>query len=68
MRLRMQELLPADLKARIPEFSVAQLVSLRFAGDGELPELARKVLDEKLEDRKKIKKLIRNWQADLLRA
>lgn len=68
MRLRLQQLLPQDLKARIPEFTVNQLVALRFAGDAELPELARKVLDEKLNDRKAIKKLIRNWQPDYLRA
>jgi len=68
MRLRLQQLLPPELKARIPEFTLAQLVSLRFASDAELPELARKVLDEKLNDRKAIKKLIRNWQPDYLRA
>jgi len=68
MRLRLQQLLPQELKARIPEFTLAQLVSLRFASDAELPELARKVLDEKLNDRKAIKKLIRNWQPDYLRA
>ena len=68
MRLRMQQLLPADLRPRIPEFSVGQLVALRFASDQELPELARKVLDEKIEDRKAIKKLVKNWQPDFLRA
>jgi Family of unknown function (DUF6526) len=68
MRLRLAGVLPADLCSRIPEFTVAQLVSLRFAGDAELPALARKVLDEKLNDRKAIKKLIKNWQADYLRA
>lgn len=68
MRLRLQQLLQADLRSRIPEFTVNQLVSLRFASDAELPELARKVLDEKLNDRKAIKKLIRNWQPDFLRA
>jgi hypothetical protein len=68
MQLRMQQLLPADLKPRIPEFTVAQLVSLRFASDAELPGLARKVLDEKMNDRKAIKKMIQNWQPDLLRA
>jgi hypothetical protein len=68
MRLRLQQLLPQDLTPRIPEFTLAQLVSLRFASDAELPELARKVLDEKLNDRKAIKKLIRNWQPDYLRA
>jgi hypothetical protein len=68
MRLRLQELLPADLRGRISEFTVNQLVSLRFASDGELPALARKVLDEKLNDRAQIKKMIRDWQPDLLRA
>lgn len=68
MRLRLQQALPPDLRARIPELEVGQLVALRFAGDAELPELARKVLDEKLTDRKAIKKLIRDWQPDFLRA
>jgi hypothetical protein len=68
MRIRLQELLPADLRPRIQEFTVGQLVSLRFASDAELPELARKTLDEKIADRKSIKKMIRNWQPDHLRA
>jgi len=68
MRLRMQQVLPAELRTRIPEFTVSQLVSLRFASDSELPGLAQKVLDEKLTDRKAIKKMIHNWQPDLLRA
>lgn len=68
MRLRMAALLPADLRLRIPEFTVGQLVGLRFAGDAELPGLARKVLDEKLNDRKAIKQLIKDWQGDYLRA
>lgn len=68
MRLRMQQALPQDLRGRISEFTVGQLVSLRFASDAELPALARKVLDEKLTDRKTIKKLVRDWQPDLLRA
>jgi hypothetical protein len=67
-RLRLERLLPADLKGRIPEFDVDQLVSLRFASDAELPHLARKVLDEKLTDRKVIKKMIRTWRPDFLRA
>jgi hypothetical protein len=68
MRLRMQELLSAELRPRIPEFSVNQLVALRFASDAELPALAKKVLDEKLNDRKAIKKMIRDWQPDFVRA
>jgi uncharacterized protein DUF6526 len=67
-RLRFMRLLPADLHPRINEFTVSQLVSLRFAGDAELPALARKVLDEKLTGRKAIKQLIQNWRPDHLRA
>jgi hypothetical protein len=68
MRLRLASLLPAEMRSRIPEFTVAQLVSLRFASDEELPALARKVLEEKMNNRKAIKKLIKNWQPDELRA
>ncbi len=67
-RLRMEKLLPADLQPRIGEFSRGQLVSLRFASDAELPALARKVLTDKIEDRKAIKQLVQNWRADYLRA
>jgi hypothetical protein len=67
-RLRYQRLLPADLRPRIEEFTVAQLVSLRFASDAELPALARKVFDEKLNERKAIKRLVRDWKPDYLRA
>jgi hypothetical protein len=68
MRLRLAGLLPADLQTHIPEFTVDQLVSLRFASDAELPGLARKVLDDKLTDRKSIKRLIKDWQSDYMRA
>ena len=67
MQVRLRHLLPADLQSRIGEMTLAQLVSLRFAGDAELPALTRRVLDEKLTDRKTIKKLITSWQADSLR-
>lgn len=68
MRLRLRELLPSDLVPRIAEFTPGQLVALRFAGDRELPALARRVLDERLHDKKAIKQLIADWQADHLRA
>jgi hypothetical protein len=66
--MRLQQVLPVGLRPRIPEFTVGQLVSLRFASDEELPALAQKVLDDKITDRKAIKQMIRNWQPDLLRA
>ena len=68
MQLRLARLLPADMQPRIAEFTVNQLVSLRFAGDEELPALARQVIQEKLSDRKAIKRRIKNWQGDFLRA
>jgi hypothetical protein len=68
MQLRMQGVLPLNLRPRIPEFTVNQLVALRFASDAELPALAGKVLGENLNDRKTIKRMIQNWQADDQRA
>ena len=67
-RLRMERLLPADVKPRIEEFTAAQLVGLRFASDRDLPELARKVLSDKIQGTKAIKLMVRNWRADYLRA
>lgn len=67
-RQRMSRLLPEDLKGRIEEFSPRQLVALRFASDGELPELARKVLADKITNGKTIKQMVKHWRADYLRA
>ena len=66
-RLRMQELLPDDLKERINDYTTDQLIALRFAGDLELCGLARKVLDENITDRKTIKQIIQNWRPDYQR-
>jgi len=68
MRLRLEQVLPPDLKSRIPQFTVNQLVAMRFASDAELPDLARQVVDEKIDNRKSIKQLIKTWKADYLRA
>ena len=67
-RLRYERVLPADLQARCGELTVGQIVALRFACDAELPALARKVLDEKLTERKAIKQLIKTWRPDYQRA
>jgi hypothetical protein len=67
-RLRYERVLPAELKPRIGEFTIDQLVSLRFASDAELPALARKVLDEKMSERKAIKQMVKTWKPDYLRA
>jgi hypothetical protein len=66
-RIRCERLLPEDLKPRIGEFTTVQMVGLRFASDAELPSLARKVLDGKVNDRKAIKQMVQNWRADYQR-
>ena len=68
MRLRLRELLPADLKSRIEDLTRGQLVALRFASDAELPALVRDVLAGKLKTKKEIKRRVRDWQGDWLRA
>jgi Family of unknown function (DUF6526) len=66
MRLRLQPLLPADLNARSNDLTVPQLVALRFASDGEMTELVRTVLKDGTKPAD-IKKMIKNWQPDLVR-
>jgi hypothetical protein len=63
-RMRMERLLPEDLRPQIPSFTTEQLIALRFASDPELPELARRVLAERMSDRKSIKAAIREWRPD----
>jgi hypothetical protein len=67
MRLRMREILPADMHPRIPEITREQYVGLRFASDAELPALVRKVLAGELKTTNEIKKQIAQWQGDYLR-
>ncbi len=66
-RERLARLAKEPLRSRIAELSPGQLVALRFASDAELPELAQKVLDGDIRDRKAIKQMIRDWRADTLR-
>ena len=68
MFLRMERVLPPELRSRISDFTVGQLIALRFASDEELPELARRVLADNLTERKAIKRMIKHWNPDTLRA
>jgi hypothetical protein len=67
MRLRLHEILPADLKARVNDLTRQQLVALRFADDAEMAGLMREVLAGSLTSQKAIKEKVKNWQGDFLR-
>ena len=67
MRLRLKEILPADLKSRIDELTRDQFVALRFASDAEMPDLMREVLTNNIRNRDEIKRRVRNWVPDYLR-
>lgn len=68
MRLRLREVLPPGLHPRITDFTPAQLVAMRFASDAELPDLAVAVLRDHIHNKKVIKQMIKDWNADHLRA
>jgi len=65
--LRLERLLPADLKPRIGDLRPGQLIALRFAGDEELPDLTRAVLAGEVTAPGEIKKRVRSWRADHFR-
>lgn len=66
-RIRLERLLPADLRSRIPELRRRQLIALRFAPDDEIPELTRRILAGELESPADIKRAIASWRADHFR-
>ena len=67
MRLRLAEVLPEDLRGRVGDLKPGQLIALRFAGDEELPDLVRAVLDGEVTAGGEIKKRIKSWQPDYFR-
>jgi hypothetical protein len=61
--------LPDDLRGRVGELTSGQLISLRFCGDeAELAGLTRSVLSGELKSRNDIKKTIKTWRPDTMRA
>jgi hypothetical protein len=67
-RLRLARLLPADLQPRIESLRPSHLIALRFASDGEVTDLVRKVLADPTIKPKEIKRQVKNWRADYFRA
>ena len=68
MRLRLAATLPPELRSRISELRLKQLVGLRFAGDGELPALVERCLSGELTTADAVKREVRDWRPDFLRA
>lgn len=68
MRLKLRDVLPAEAHHRINQLSARQLVGLRFASNGELPSLVEQILKNNITSADSIKKMIKDWQADDLRA
>ena len=66
-RVRLERLLPSDLRGRVGELTPAQLIAIRFAADEEAPDLTRRTLNGELKSQGDIKRAIRNWRADHLR-
>ena len=68
MRLRLAAVLPPELRIRIPELRLRHLVGLRFASDAELPALVERCLCGELRTAEQVKREIREWRADFVRA
>jgi hypothetical protein len=68
MRLRLAAVLPPELRARIPELHLRQLIGLRFAGDDELTPLVERCLHGELPTADAVKREVRDWRPDFVRA
>jgi len=67
-RLRLSNLLPVEMHTGINNLTAGQLVGLRFAGDDEVVALAQRCMSGELTKCEQIKKEIKNWRPDNLRA
>ncbi len=68
MRLRLASSLAPDLRSRIPELHLRHLIGLRFAGDAELPVLVERCLRGEFPTTDAVKREVREWRPDYLRA
>lgn len=67
-KLRYRAVLAPELAAKADGLSLGQIIALRFASDGELPSLVERTLNGEFATTKDIKKAVKDWRADHLRA
>lgn len=67
-RLRLREVLPSELQGVIPDLRTRHLIALRFAADAEVPDLVRRIRAGDLDRMDDIKRAIRTWRPDRMRA
>lgn len=68
MRLRLASTLAPELRSRIGELHLRHLIGLRYAGDGELPGLVERCLRGELTTADSVKRAVRDWRPDFVRA
>lgn len=66
--LRLMRVLPEEMRGRVGELSTSQLIAMRFCSDDEVPEMARCVLAGEVKENDEIKRRVKSWRADWLRA
>jgi hypothetical protein len=67
-RLRLARVLPAEMHGEIERLRVSELIELRFAPDEELPDLVRRIRAGELASPDQVKRAVRAWRPDFLRA
>jgi hypothetical protein len=68
LMMRLAHVLPAETRNRMSELKLGQMVGLRFASDAELPVLVERCLSGDLKSAEQIKREIKDWQPDYVRA
>jgi hypothetical protein len=62
--LRLQRLLPEELRGRIDDISTRELIALRFCADEELPEHVRAIYAGDYRGGENVKSHIKTWRPD----
>ena len=62
--LRLQRVLPDELRSKIDEISTRELIALRFCADEELPEHVRAIYAGDYRGGENVKSRIKSWRPD----